>query len=151
MFIVQKWQMPFLPPMAVGHSSWKKAWGLELLGWQTHMTHLPIKVLSVLLMSIRDIFSGQQSLSLSDEDHWVDEDNDVPMFVGNLSQLPAITPPPTTPEHTIADSPLPIMLHIPPHVSTACMGTGKRAGTGALCANCTVHMTTYNSLLLGIT
>ena len=35
-------------------------------------------------MTIRDVFSGKQSLSLGDESDWIDEDDDVPAFAGGL-------------------------------------------------------------------
>lgn len=92
---VQKRPGLFLSPMAsnnsMGRSSWKKSWGLEPPGWQTRTAHLPIEVLAVLPANepttIRDVFSGRQSLSLGDESDWVDEDEDFPMFAGGLGQM----------------------------------------------------------------
>ncbi|THH10770.1 hypothetical protein EW146_g8267 [Bondarzewia mesenterica] len=99
-FVAQKRQTAFLPPNAatgygnsVGRSSWKKSWGLEPPGWQSRTAHLPIEVLAISpagdgSASIRDVFSGRHSLSIGDEDDWVDEDDDVPAFAGGLGQMP---------------------------------------------------------------
>ncbi|KAF9451606.1 Pkinase-domain-containing protein [Macrolepiota fuliginosa MF-IS2] len=92
---VQKRQGPFMSPIpyinSVGRSSWKKSWGLEPPGWQTRTAHLPIEVLAISPASepttIRDVFSGRQSLSLGDESDWVDEEDDVPAFAGGLGQM----------------------------------------------------------------
>ncbi|KAJ3569820.1 hypothetical protein NP233_g4797 [Leucocoprinus birnbaumii] len=92
---VQKRPGPFLSPMSsnnsIGRSSWKKSWGLEPPGWQTRTAHLPIEVLAVLPASepttIRDVFSGRQSLTLGDESDWVDEDEETPVFAGGLGQM----------------------------------------------------------------
>ncbi|KAF8632645.1 hypothetical protein AX17_004778 [Amanita inopinata Kibby_2008] len=95
-FIAQKRQAPFLSPIShsftnsFGRSSWKKSWGLEPPGWQSRTTHIPVEVLAVSPAndsSIRDVFSGRQSLSLGDESDWVDEDDDIPAFAGGLGQL----------------------------------------------------------------
>ncbi|GLB40992.1 putative kinase-like [Lyophyllum shimeji] len=95
-FVAQKRQGPFMSPVShhyshsFGRSSWKKAWGLEPPGWQSRTAHLPIEVLAISPatepMSIRDVFSARQSLSLGDESDWVDEDDDVP-FAGGLGQM----------------------------------------------------------------
>jgi hypothetical protein len=93
---VQKRTGPFMSPISygasLGRSSWKKSWGLEPPGWQTRTAHLPVEVLAVLPATepttIRDVFSGRQSLSLGDESDWVDEDeNDIPVFAGGLGQM----------------------------------------------------------------
>lgn len=96
-FVAQKRQGPFMSPVSHGYShsfgrsSWKKAWGLEPPGWQSRTAHLPIEVLAVSPatepMSIRDVFSGRQSLNLGDESDWVDEDDDIPAFAGGLGQM----------------------------------------------------------------
>ncbi|KAK1229124.1 hypothetical protein PQX77_007829 [Marasmius sp. AFHP31] len=84
---------PFASPLSgytsIGKSSWKKSWGLEPPGWQTRTAHLPVEVLAVSPAegtSIRDVFSGRQSLNLGDESDWVDEDDDIP-YAGGLGQL----------------------------------------------------------------
>ncbi|KAF8066708.1 Pkinase-domain-containing protein [Lyophyllum atratum] len=96
-FVAQKRQGPFMSPVthgyqhSFGRSSWKKAWGLEPPGWQSRTAHVPIEVLAISPatepMSIRDVFSGRQSLSMGDESDWVDEDDDVPAFAGGLGQM----------------------------------------------------------------
>lgn len=99
-FIAQKRQGPFTSPghnytQSMGRSSWKKAWGLEPPGWQSRTAHLPIEVLAISPAepaSLRDVFSGRQSLNLGDESDWVDEDDDVPAFAGGLGQMGAPAP-----------------------------------------------------------
>ncbi|TFK50468.1 Pkinase-domain-containing protein [Heliocybe sulcata] len=94
MFVAQKRSTPFGNPVnSVGRSSWKKSWGLEPPGWQTRSAHMPIEVLAVSPagdgpISIRDVFSGRQSLSMGDEEDWVDEEDDSP-FLGGLGQMPS--------------------------------------------------------------
>lgn len=96
-FIAQKKSTPFTSPgnlNSVGRSTWKKSWGLEPPGWQTRATTIPIEILAVSPAGdsptgqFRDVFSGRGSLSLGDEDDWVDEDDDLPGFAGGLGQLP---------------------------------------------------------------
>ena len=89
-FIAQKRQGPFMSPVygtSIGRSSWKKSWGIEPPGWQSRTA---IEVLAVSppgeSISIRDVFSGKQSLNLGDESDWVDEDDDIPAFAGGLGQ-----------------------------------------------------------------
>ncbi|KAK2460010.1 hypothetical protein APHAL10511_008016 [Amanita phalloides] len=95
-FIAQKRQAPFMSPISHSYSgpftrsSWKKSWGLEPPGWQTRTTHTPVQVLSISPAndsSIRDVFSGRQSLSLGDDSDWIDEDDEIPSFAGGLGQL----------------------------------------------------------------
>ena len=91
-FIAQKRQTPFLSPISHSYtrSSWKKSWGLEPPGWQSRTTHAPVQVLAISPAndsSIRDVFSGRQSLNLGEESDWVDEDDDIPSFAGGLGQL----------------------------------------------------------------
>ncbi|KAF9465933.1 hypothetical protein BDZ94DRAFT_1188502 [Collybia nuda] len=96
-FVAQKRQGPFMSPInhgyggSFGRSSWKKSWGLEPPGWQSRTAHLPIEVLAISPatepVSIRDVFSGRQSLNLGDESDWVDEDDDIPAFAGGLGQM----------------------------------------------------------------
>ncbi|KAK0444271.1 uncharacterized protein EV420DRAFT_1010005 [Desarmillaria tabescens] len=88
---------------SIGRSSWKKSWGLEPPGWQTRTAHLPVEVLSISPAaegsSIRDVFSGRQSLNLGDESDWVDEDDDVP-YAGGLGQIPTSSlPSSSAPSH----------------------------------------------------
>jgi len=98
-FVAQKRQTPFTSPgnyvnvHSIGRSSWRKSWGLEPPGWQSRAMHLPVEVLAISPAndspgSIRDVFSGRASLSLGDEDDWVDEDDDIPAFAGGLGQMP---------------------------------------------------------------
>ncbi|KAF8154615.1 hypothetical protein B0H34DRAFT_783761 [Crassisporium funariophilum] len=93
-FIAQKRQGPFMSPAyggSVGRSSWKKSWGMEPPGWQSRTAQLPIEVLAISPASeptsIRDVFSGKQSVSLGDESDWVDEEDDIPAFAGGLGQM----------------------------------------------------------------
>ncbi|KAK7040734.1 hypothetical protein VNI00_009640 [Paramarasmius palmivorus] len=93
-FIAHKRQGPFASPLSgyssLGKSSWKKSWGLEPPGWQTRTAHLPVEVLAVSPAegtSIRDVFSGRQSLNLGDESDWVDEDDDDMPYAGGLGQM----------------------------------------------------------------
>ncbi|KAJ7100667.1 Pkinase-domain-containing protein [Mycena belliarum] len=103
-FVAQKRSGPFTSPISsgsMGRSSWKKSWGLEPPGWQSRTSHLPIEVLAMSPISdsttIRDVFSGsgRHGLGLgamglssgTDEDEWVDEDDDIPAFAGGLGQL----------------------------------------------------------------
>ncbi|EIN04721.1 Pkinase-domain-containing protein [Punctularia strigosozonata HHB-11173 SS5] len=97
-YVAQKRTTPFMSPAAtLGRSSWKKSWGLEPPGWQSRQMHVPIEVLSVSPVgaggdtpaSIRDVFSGRQSLSVGDESDWVDEDDDEMPFAGGLGQMPS--------------------------------------------------------------
>ncbi|KAH9042595.1 hypothetical protein EDB85DRAFT_1885852 [Lactarius pseudohatsudake] len=98
MFVAQKRQTPFQPPLLSGststssRSSWKKSWGLEPPGWQTRTARLPIEVLSVSPAGdstvLRDVFTGRQSLSPDDDDEWVDVD-DEPGYMGGVGQTPA--------------------------------------------------------------
>ncbi|KAI0049380.1 Pkinase-domain-containing protein [Auriscalpium vulgare] len=99
-FVAQKRQTPFLPPASIGagnsvsRSSWKKSWGLEPPGWQTRTAHMPIEVLSISppgdsSTALRDVFTGRNSTSPGDDDEWVDEDDDLPLFAGGLGQTPA--------------------------------------------------------------
>ena len=89
--IAQKRQGPFINPIygtPMGRSTWKKSWGLEPPGWQSRTA---IEVLAISppgeSMTIRDVFSGKQSLNLGDESDWIDEDDDVPAFAGGLGQM----------------------------------------------------------------
>jgi hypothetical protein len=89
--IAQKRQGPFMSPIygaPIGRSSWKKSWGIEPPGWQSRTA---IEVLAISppgeCMSIRDVFSGKQSLCLGDESDWIDEDEDIPAFAGGLGQM----------------------------------------------------------------
>ncbi|KAG6856677.1 hypothetical protein H0H87_001891 [Tephrocybe sp. NHM501043] len=120
-FIAQKRSGPFMSPAthgylhSFGRTSWKKAWGLEPPGWQSRTAHLPIEVPAISPgsepTSIRDVFSGRQSLSLGDEDEWVDEDEDVPAFAGGLGQMgvtsTSSSPPISDPLPTMTLSPAP--------------------------------------------
>jgi hypothetical protein len=125
-FIAQKRQGPFISPVthgygsSFGRSSWKKSWGLEPPGWQTRTTHLPIEVLAVSPatepVSIRDVFSGRQSLNLGDESDWVDEDDDIPAFAGGLGQM-----------GTPATSSAGISLHSEPPVTLSPAPRGHRS------------------------
>jgi hypothetical protein len=96
-FVAQKRQGPFTSPVSHGYgggysgrTSWKKSWGLEPPGLQSRTAHLPVEVLVISPAepaSLRDVFSGRQSLSLGDESDWVDEDDDIPPFIGGLGQM----------------------------------------------------------------
>ncbi|KAI1798235.1 Pkinase-domain-containing protein [Ganoderma leucocontextum] len=97
-FVAHKRQTPFSNPNgsgylnSLGRSSWKKSWGLEPPGWQTRTAHHQVEVLAVYppeVPGIRDVFSGRNSLSVGEEDDWVDEDEDSPLYVGGLGQMPS--------------------------------------------------------------
>lgn len=120
-FIAQKRQAPFLSPIShsysnsLARSSWKKSWGLEPPGWRTRTAYIPVQVLAVSPAndsSIRDVFSGRQSLSLGDESDWVDEDDEIPAFAGGLGQLSTTLPtaantPQAEPTFTLSPAPQP--------------------------------------------
>ncbi|KAF8193006.1 Pkinase-domain-containing protein [Pholiota molesta] len=80
---------------SVGRSSWKKSWGMEPPGWSSRTAHVPIEVLAISPAteptSIRDVFSGKTGYlaAAGDESDWVDEDDDIPLFVGGWFQLQA--------------------------------------------------------------
>jgi hypothetical protein len=90
--MAQKRQGPFMNPVYgtpnICRSTWKKSWGIEPPGWQSRTA---IEVLSISppgeSLTIRDVFSRKQSLSLGDESDWIDEDDDVPAFAGGLGQM----------------------------------------------------------------
>lgn len=97
-FVAQKRQTPFSNPTgsaymhSIGRSSWKKSWGMEPPGWQTRTAKATtIEVLAVgpaaAPTGLRDVFTGRQSLSMGDEEDWVDEDDDG--YVGGLGQMPS--------------------------------------------------------------
>ncbi|KAF8904595.1 hypothetical protein CPB85DRAFT_1437775 [Mucidula mucida] len=99
---------------SIGRSSWKKSWGLEPPGWQTRTAKTPVEVLSISPpvegSSIRDVFSGRQSLSLGDESDWVDEDDDDVPYAGGLGQVAlshAVASSSATLESTVTLSPAP--------------------------------------------
>ncbi|KAF9479806.1 Pkinase-domain-containing protein [Pholiota conissans] len=96
-FVAQKRSGPFQSPAAaygsagsVGRSSWKKSWGMEPPGWSSRTAHVPVEVLAISPAteptSIRDVFSGKAAAG-GDESDWVDEDDDIPLFVGGLGQV----------------------------------------------------------------
>nr|VWO94865.1 Non-specific serine/threonine protein kinase (EC [Ganoderma boninense] len=113
-FIAHKRQTPFSNPNgsgylnSLGRSSWKKSWGLEPPGWQTRTAHHQVEVLAVYppeVPGIRDVFSGRHSLSVGEEDDWVDEDDESPSYVGGLGQMPSSASSAIT-TFTQAESPL---------------------------------------------
>ncbi len=117
--IAQKRQTPFLGPIASGYNSstrslaWKKAWGIEPPGWSSRSTQPPVEVLAILpggdqSASIRDVFTGRQSISMGDEDDWVDEEDDVTLFASGFGQ-------PSNSSKTSNDAPL--TLSPPPRIS----------------------------------
>ncbi len=111
--IAQKRQTPFLGPIASGYNSstrslaWKKAWGIEPPGWSSRSTQPPVEVLAILpggdqSASIRDVFTGRQSISMGDEDDWVDEEDDVTLFASGFGQ-------PSNSSKTSNDAPLTLL------------------------------------------
>ena len=70
---------------------------------------------------IRDVFSGRQSLSVGEEDDWVDEDDESPSYVGGLGQMPSSASSAIT-TFTQAESPL---LSPPPRSAPARTGGGS--------------------------
>ncbi|TBU45432.1 Pkinase-domain-containing protein [Dichomitus squalens] len=95
-FVAHKRQAPFQNPNrseylnSLGRSSWKKSWGLEPPGWQTRTAHPTVEVLAIYppeVPGIRDVFSGRHSLG--DESDWIDEDEESPLYVGGLGQMPS--------------------------------------------------------------
>lgn len=109
---VQKRVTPFMSPSGtVGRTNWKPSWGREPPGWRFRSTHLPVEVLSISPgpdgpASIRDVFTGRQSLNLGDESDWVDEDDDIPEFAGGLGQMPSSSS--TSSSFIPIESPIPI-------------------------------------------
>ena len=130
-FIAQKKSTPFTSPGNLnsnGRSSWRKSWGLEPPGWQARATAIPIEILAISPASdsptgqIRDVFSGRGSLSLGDEDDWVDEDDDLPGFAGGLGQLPT-----SASSSTFSTNILDAPLTISPAPRKSNRSSGKRA------------------------
>jgi len=124
---------------SIGRSSWKKSWGLEPPGWQSRATHLPIEVLAISPAndspgSIRDVFSGRGSLSLGDEDDWVDEDDDVPAFAGGLGQMPTSASSSSTFGHLILESPMTLS---PPPRGHSNRSNGKRTNRSPVSGSAT--------------
>ncbi|KAF9509788.1 hypothetical protein BS47DRAFT_127566 [Hydnum rufescens UP504] len=78
----------------VGRSSWKKSWGVEPPGWSSRTSHAAGEIETLSdpgdSSTVRDVFTGRQSLDPNDDSDWVDEDDDIPAFVGGLGQLPAV-------------------------------------------------------------
>ncbi|EPQ51207.1 hypothetical protein GLOTRDRAFT_112461 [Gloeophyllum trabeum ATCC 11539] len=77
-------------------------------------------------MSIRDVFSGRQSLNMGDEDDWVDEDDDTSPFMGGLGQMPTSTSGPL--QSQAAET---FTLSAPPRFTNASHGTAKRSARSA--------------------
>ncbi|KAG1874936.1 Pkinase-domain-containing protein [Suillus subluteus] len=103
-FVAQKRITPFM-------TAWRESWGHEPPGWRSRSTPLPIEVLSISPgpegpASIRDVFTGRQSLNLGDESDWVDEDDDIPEFAGGLGQMPSSSS--TSSSFIPVESPIPI-------------------------------------------
>lgn len=111
-FVAQKRTTPFMSPSGtVGRTGWRKSWGQEPPGWRSRSTHLPVEVLSISPgpegpASIRDVFTGRQSLNLGDESDWVDEDDDIPEFAGGLGQMPSSSS--TSSSFIPVESPIPM-------------------------------------------
>jgi hypothetical protein len=111
-FVAQKRATPFMSPSGtVGRTGWRKSWGQEPPGWRSRSTHLPVEVLSISPgpegpASIRDVFTGRQSLNLGDESDWVDEDDDIPEFAGGLGQMPSSSS--TSSSFIPVESPIPM-------------------------------------------
>ncbi|KAK0186494.1 hypothetical protein F5146DRAFT_1113543 [Armillaria mellea] len=125
---------PVIYGNSVGRSSWKKSWGLEPPGWQTRTAHLPVEVLSISPAaegtSIRDVFSGRQSLNLGDESDWVDEDDDIP-YAGGLGQIPTSSSSSSVPTHRI-ESPVTLSPAPRGHRNKRAMkGSNVPSGSGA--------------------
>ncbi|KAK7436709.1 hypothetical protein VKT23_018963 [Stygiomarasmius scandens] len=140
-FVAQKRQGPFSSPLhgnSLGRSSWKKSWGLEPPGWQTRKAHLPVEVLAISPAegtSIRDVFSGRQSLNLGDESDWVDEDDDIP-YAGGLGQMTMSLSASSSKSHHMQMSPNVMTLDpAPRHRSsskrTTNKGSGMQSGNGS--------------------
>ncbi|KAH7922538.1 Pkinase-domain-containing protein [Leucogyrophana mollusca] len=147
-FVAQKRLTPFMSPSgygsSIGRTSWKKSWGHEPPGWQSRWTHLPVEVLSISPApegptSIRDVFTGRQSLNLGDESDWVDEDDDIPEFAGGLGQMPTSSTS-TSSSYLPLEFPLPLSppprshnsrsLNKPRTTSLAPVGSGGRQKGG---------------------
>lgn len=112
-FVAHKQSNVFGAPSArlatIGRTSWKKSWGIEPPSWQSRAAHAPVETFSDPGHggSLRDVFSGRQSLDPNDEDEWEDEDDDMAAFVGGLGQLPAISIPGMTSSSASTSSGLP--------------------------------------------
>ncbi|KAG1732910.1 Pkinase-domain-containing protein [Suillus paluster] len=134
-FVAHKRLTPFMSPSGtIGRTSWKKSWGHEPPGWQFRSTHLPVEVLSISPgpegpVSIRDVFTGRQSLNLGDESDWVDEDDDIPEFAGGLGQMPSSTS--TSSSYLPIESPIPMSPPLRNHGSR----TGKARATSLALPN----------------
>ena len=135
-FVAQKRLTPFMSPSGiVSRTSWKKSWGHEPPGWQSRSIHLPVEILSISPApdgpaSIRDVFTGRQSLSLGDESDWVDEDDDVPEFAGGLGQMPTSSTS-TSSSYLPIESPIPMSPPVRNHNSRS----GKNRATSLAPSN----------------
>ncbi|KAG0704027.1 Pkinase-domain-containing protein [Suillus ampliporus] len=135
-YVAQKRLTPFMSPSGtVGRTSWKKSWGHEPPGWQSRSTHLPVEVLSISPgpegpASIRDVFTGRQSLNLGDESDWVDEDDDMPEFAGGLGQMPSSSTS-TSSSYLPIESPIPMSPPVRNHNSRS----GKARATSLALPN----------------
>ena len=128
--VAQKKQTPFRQP-SLSRSSWKKAWGVEPPGWKSRSTEAPFEVLFTddPRSSVRDVFSGRQSLNLGDDDDWVDEDDEAP-FAGGLGQMPASASHPAAPQSLeFHHKPEPLVLSPPPRSSARPSALSKRSGS----------------------
>ncbi|KAH9950746.1 hypothetical protein B0H21DRAFT_802279 [Amylocystis lapponica] len=149
-FVAHKRQTPFGNPNgssylnSFGRSSWKKSWGLEPPGWQTRTAHpAAIEVLAIsppadAPLGIRDVFSGRHSMG--DESDWVDEDDDSPVYVGGLGQLPSSASSTSAGYSQPPDSP---SVSTMPRNGAARSGTSKRSTgtTGLVSGNTTARGT----------
>ncbi|KLO17900.1 Pkinase-domain-containing protein [Schizopora paradoxa] len=131
--VAQKRQTPFLGPIASGYNSsmrslaWKKAWGIEPPGWSSRSTQPPVEVLAILPggdqgSSFRDVITGRQSISMGDEDDWVDEEDDVTLFASGFGQ-------PSGSSKTSSDPPM--TLSPPPRISNRNAKGHPRNTTGS--------------------
>jgi hypothetical protein len=83
------------PQQSIGHSSWKRAWGVEPPGWSSRATHATV-IETIILDDrkpghVRDVFAkGGSQADDGDEDDWVDEDEDV-AFAGGVGQPAGLT------------------------------------------------------------
>lgn len=116
-----------------GRLSWKKSWGAEPPGWSSRATYAPreIDTLSESSHSVRDVFTGRQSLDPNDDSDWVDEDDDGPALASGFGQaIPSHASHVATPLMGLPPSPsLKIKMELPMTTNRPRSGPAKRAAS----------------------
>lgn len=127
--------------------SWRKSWGPEPPGWSTRSIQAPpagMERASMSEHSIRDVFAGKYGGTSSEDDEWVDEDDDPHAhYAGGLGQsVHASTSASTSTSLRVdsspdmyPDSPVPFkrQLHpeMPPAPSRKALSSGKQRATNS--------------------